>query len=378
MNTLRLVLLAAVFAIAPGAAPARAIDTAAKHAYLVDTRTGAVLLEKNAAEPMPPASMTKMLTIYMTFERLKDGRFKLDTELPVTEEAWRTGGSKSFVSIGSKIRVEDLIRGVIVQSGNDACVVLAQAMAGSESAFADEMNKKAKELGLTGSRFKNSTGWPDPDHISTARDLALVARRTIKDFPEYYHYYGETEFAHGGIRQANRNPLLYKAMGVDGLKTGHTEASGYGLTASGVRGERRLVLVVNGLSSDKERSDESARLMEWGFSEFDNYTLFKAGEVVESAEVWRGKAAAVPLVAEGEVLVTLPKAGRDKLRVSVQYQGPVPAPIAKGRRIATLVIEAPGAGKTELPLLAGDDVASLGFFGRLTSSVRQMFAGNQN
>lgn len=357
---------------------AGAVETAAKHAYLVDARTGAVLMEKNAAEPMAPASMTKLMTIYLIFERLKDGRLKLDTELPVTEEAWRTGGSKSFVSVGSKVRVEDLIRGIIVQSGNDACIVAAQGIAGSESAFAVEMNKKAKELGLTGSNFRNATGWPDPEHLSTARDLALLAKRTIQDFPELYKYYAETEFAFGGIRQANRNPLLYKNMGADGLKTGHTEASGYGLTASAVRGDRRLILVVNGLGSDKERGDESARLMEWGFTEFENYTFFKAGETVESAEVWQGRAATVPLVVERDVLATLPKASREKLRVTVQYAGPIPAPIAKGQKVATLVMDAPGAGKIEVPLLAGTDVERKGFFGRLASSARQLFGGSAN
>jgi D-alanyl-D-alanine carboxypeptidase (penicillin-binding protein 5/6) len=373
-------ILCLLFAFVVAVAPVRAsaAETAAKYAYVVDARTGAVLMEKNAAEPMAPASMTKLMTIYLTFERLKDGRLKLDSELPVTEEAWRTGGSKSFVSVGAKVRVEDLIRGIIVQSGNDASIVVAQAIAGSEAAFAAEMNKKAKELGLTGSNFRNSTGWPDPEHVSTARDLAILAKRTIQDFPEHYKYYAETEFAFGGIRQANRNPLLYKNMGADGLKTGHTETSGYGLTASAARGERRLILVVNGLSSDKERGDESQRLMEWGFNEFDNYGFFKAGETIESAEVWQGRAASVPLVVEKEVLATLPKAARDKLKVSAQYSGPIPAPIAKGQRIATLVLEAPGMSKIELPLVAGADVERKGFFGRMMSSARQMLGGGTN
>ncbi len=374
----RLAIAAIVAVMASAPMCAGAVETAAKYAYLVDMRTGAVLMEKNAAEPMAPASMTKLMTVYLIFERLKDGRLKLDTELPVTEEAWRTGGSKSFVSIGGKVRVEDLIRGIIVQSGNDACIVAAQGIAGSEGAFAVEMNKKAKELGLTGSNFRNSTGWPDPEHLSTARDLALLAKRTIQDFPEFYKYYAETEFAFGGIRQANRNPLLYKNLGADGLKTGHTEASGYGLTASAVRGDRRLILVVNGLGSDKERGDESARLLEWGFTEFDNYAFFKAGETVEAAEVWQGRAASVPLAVERDVLATLPKAARDKLRVTVQYAGPIPAPIAKGQKIAILVLDAPGVGKIEVPLLAGADVERKGFFGRLGSSARQLFGGNAN
>lgn len=364
--------VAAAIAI-PGAA--NAYETAAKYAYMIDAKTGTVLFDKNGAETMLPASMTKMMTIYLVFERLKDGRLTLNSGLPVSEEAWRTGGSKSFMMVGDKVRVEDLIRGVIVQSGNDASIVLAQGMAGSEAAFAAEMNKKAKELGMTGTNFKNSDGMPDPEHVTTARDLAILAKRTIEDFPEYYPYYAETEYTHGGIKQANRNPLLYKNIGADGLKTGHTEASGYGLTASALRGGRRVIAVLNGMASDKERAQESERMIEWGFNEYENYTLFKAGEIVDNAPVEMGKAATVPLAAEKEVLVTLPRAARQDVKANAQYQTPLPAPIAKGSRVGTLVITAPGAQTIEIPLVATADVQRLGFFGRTAASVKRMFTG---
>lgn len=370
--------LATAFIAAAIAVPgvANAYETTAKYAYMIDAKTGTVLFDKNGTETMFPASMTKMMTIYLVFERLKDGRLTLDSGLPVSEEAWRTGGSKSFMMVGDKVRVEDLIRGVIVQSGNDACIVLAQGMAGSEAAFAVEMNKKAKELGMTGTNFKNSDGMPDPQHVTTARDLAILAKRTIEDFPEYYSYYAETEYTHGNIRQQNRNPLLYKNIGADGLKTGHTEASGYGVTGSAIRGGRRVIAVLNGMASDKERAQESERMIEWGFNEYENYTLFKAGEIVDNAPVEMGKAATVPLAAQKEVLVTLPRAARQDVKANAQYPTPLPAPITKGAQVGTLVISAPGAQTIEIPLVATADVPRLGFFGRTAASVKRMFTGS--
>jgi serine-type D-Ala-D-Ala carboxypeptidase (penicillin-binding protein 5/6) len=366
----------AALILAALAAPACAIESQARHVYLVDAKTGAVLLERNAAEPMLPASMTKMMTVYLAFERLKDGRLKLDTALPVSEQAWKMQGSKMFVHVGDKVRVDDLLRGIIVQSGNDACVVLAQAISGSEAAFAEEMNRKAKELGMTSTDFKNSTGWPDPGHHTTARDLALLAKKTIENFPEYYKLYAETEFSYSNIRQANRNPVLGRVAGADGLKTGHTEEAGYGLTAAAERNGRRLVLVVGGLPSEKERAAESERLLDWGFNEFENYALFKAGELIESAEVWQGRAKEVPLVLENDAVVTMSRAARPNLKVSVQYQAPIRAPIAKGTRVATLVAEAPNAPRVELPLVAGSDVERMGFMGRASSSFKQLLWGN--
>ncbi len=359
------------------AAPAAAIETAAREALIVDTTTGAVLFERDSDVPMPPASMSKIMTIYLVFEALKDGRLTLDEKLPVSEKAWRMGGSKMFVAVNDEIRVEDLLRGVIVQSGNDACIVLAEGLAGSEEAFAGLMNDKARELGLDGSSFVNATGWPHPDQRMTARDLATLAQKTIENFPEYYGYYSETTFTWTDIRQGNRNPLLYKNMGADGLKTGHTEEAGYGLTGSATRKDRRLILVINGLNSMKQRSSESQKLLTWAFREFDNYALFKAGEQVEEAEVWLGESASVPLVLDQDVVVTLPRKARRKLSVSVRYDGPVPAPVAAGDQIATLVVTAPETEPVEVPLFAGAEVPKLGPFGRFTASLRQLILGAQ-
>jgi D-alanyl-D-alanine carboxypeptidase (penicillin-binding protein 5/6) len=311
----------------------------------------------------------------MVFERLKDGRISLDDELPISEKAWRKGGSKMFVEVGKQARVEDLLRGVIVQSGNDACIVLAEGLSGTEEGFAAEMTRKGHEIGLTGSSFANSTGWPDPNQRMTARDLATLALRIVTDFPEYYHYYSEKEFTYAGIRQFNRNPLLYKSLGADGLKTGHTEEAGYGLTASAVQGDRRVVLVLNGLKSQKARSEESARLIGWAFREFGNYTLFKAGETVEEAGVWLGAEPTVPLVAEQDLTVTLSRKARLDMAVTVVYDGPIPAPLEIGQQIAKLVVAAPGEEPVEVPLVAGAAVERLGFAGRITASVKHLIFG---
>ena len=361
-------------------APARAIETIAREAILMDMTTGEVLFEKNADQAMAPASMSKMMTAYMVFERLRDGRLSLDDTFSVSETAWRKGGAKSgsstmFLEPGNRVRVEDLIRGIVVQSGNDASIVIAEGLAGGEEAFALEMNRRAQELGLRNSTFKNATGWPDPGHETTARDLAILAIRTIEDFPEYYHYYTEKEFTYNGIRQINRNPLIYKDIGADGLKTGHTADSGYGLAASAKRGDRRLILVVNGLLSRKARAREPERLLEWGFREFSNYTLFKAGDRVSEADVWLGRDTAVPLLIEGDLVITLARKARLGMKVTVQYEGPIAAPIAKGDRLAKLVVTAPEREPLEVPLVAGADVERLSLFGRLGAALGYILWG---
>jgi D-alanyl-D-alanine carboxypeptidase (penicillin-binding protein 5/6) len=361
-------------------APAAAFETLAKQAILIEMTTGEVLFEKNADAPMAPASMSKMMTAYMIFERLKNGGLSLDDTFLVSEDAWRRGGAKSggstmFLEPGKRVRVEDLIRGIIVQSGNDACIVVAEGLASSEKAFAEEMTKKGRELGLKKTVFKNSSGWPDPEEVTTARDLALLAQRTIEKFPDHYHYYAEKEFTYNGIRQINRNPLLYKDMAADGLKTGHTEASGYGLTASAVRDGRRLILVVNGLASKKDRSREPERLLAWGFREFNNYRLFSAGEEVTTADVWLGEDKKVPLVIEKQLLLTLPRGARPQMKVTVHFDNPVPAPIAKGAVVANLVVTAPGRAPIEVPLHAGAEVKRLGLFGRLGAAFKAIIWG---
>ena len=287
--------LIALCAALLAAAPVQAIETSAKQAILIDNATGAVLFEKDADMLMEPSSMSKIMTIYMIFERLADGSLKLDDTLPVSEKAWRKGGSKMFVKVGDRVSVEDLLRGIIIQSGNDATIVIAEGLAGDEKSFAAEMTDRARELGLESSMFTNASGWPDEDHRVTARDMALLAKLTIENFPQYYGYYAELEFIYNGIRQGNRNPLLYKNMGADGLKTGHTVNAGYGLTASAIRDGRRLILVINGLGSASGRSREAERLIEFGFREFSNYALFEAGEAIGEADVWLGDAATGPV-----------------------------------------------------------------------------------
>jgi len=369
--------LVAVLGLVLLGAPAFAanIDTTARQALLLDMTTGTVLFEKNADQRMPTSSMSKIMTMYMVFEALKQGRMSMDDTLPVSQRAWKMQGSKMFTELGNRIRVEDLIRGVIVQSGNDASVVLAEGMAGSEEKFAEDMTHRAKALGLNSTNFMNATGWPHDNHYSTARDLALLAQRLVEDFPEYYRFYSEREFTYHGIKQGNRNPLLYRDMGVDGLKTGHTEIAGYGLTASAKRGDRRLILVVNGLPSMQARADESARLLEWGFREFDAYPFFKAGQVVEAAPVWMGNEGSVPATVAQDLIVTMSRDERKGLKLTAKFDKPVEAPVAKGTEVGRLVIEAPGFSTREVPLVAAADVPRLGVFGRIATAARYLVTG---
>ncbi len=359
------------------ARPLTAFESAAPQALLVDATTGVTLFAKNADEPMPPASMSKVMTVFMAFQALSEGRLALDDTFTVSENAWRKGGAASggstmFLDVGSEVTVEELLRGIIVQSGNDASIVLAEGLSGSEEAFARDMTRVGRDIGLTSTTFTNAAGLPDPGHLTTARDLATLAIETIRRFPAYYHYYAETEYTHNGIRQGNRNPLLYKNIGADGLKTGHTEASGYGLTASAVQDGRRLVLVINGLESIRQRTAEAERLMAWGFREFENYTLLAAGATLEEADVWLGATDTVPLTSETDLVVTLPRDARDSMAAVVRYDGPVPAPIARGAAIATLEVSAEGVEPMRFPLVAGADVEKLGVLGRLFAVVEHL------
>ena len=374
---LRSLLLAA--AVVAGAVPAFAqtIEIQARQAYIVDMKTGTVLLDKNSDELMPPSSMSKMMTAHMLFEKLQKGEVKLTDEFPVSEKAWRIQGSKMFVPLGGRVKVEDLIRGIVIQSGNDACVVVAEALAGSEEAFAEQMTKKARELGLTKTVFKNASGWPHPEHLTTARELALLAKHTIEAYPEYYKYYAELNYTYNGIKQGNRNPLLYKPLGADGLKTGHTEIAGYGLTASVKRGERRIIMVLNGLPSMKARAQESENLIDWSFREWENYALFKQGETVQSAGVWLGDAKNVSLQAGENLEVTLPRKARQGMKVTAVFQEPIPAPIQKGQTVGKLTIAAPGVQTRELPLIAGEAVGQLGPAGRIGAAVSYLIFGQQ-
>ena len=356
-------------------ATARADTTLAPSAILIDGTTGTVLLEKNADQPLPPASMSKLMTVLMVFERLKAGVLSMDQTFQVSHKAWKMGGSKTFVRVNKRVSIADLLRGVIVQSGNDASIVLAEGISGSEEAFAEAMTARAHELGLTNSSFRNATGWPHPEHLISARDLARLTQILVNEFPEYYGMFAEREFEFNGIRQQNRNPLLGSVPGADGLKTGHTNISGYGLTASAERNGRRLYLVLNGLENPRARAREAERLIEWGFREFAAYPLLKKGETVETAAVWLGSLDRVPLVADRDVVLSLKRQARSGLRASVRWTGPVVAPVAEGQKLATLRLEAPGMQPVEHSLYAGTDVERIGFFGRIFGRLRALLFG---
>jgi serine-type D-Ala-D-Ala carboxypeptidase (penicillin-binding protein 5/6) len=374
-------LFLAVWTIGTTPADAQLFESDASHVYLVDFQTGDVLVNKNGDATMAPASMTKMMTVYLLFERLKDGSLSLEDTFRVSEKAWRKGGSKMYVDVGSRVKVEDLLRGIVVQSGNDASIVIAEGLAGSEDAFAAEMNRAAHDLGMTNTTFFNASGWPHPEHVTTAHDLAVLATATIRNFPEFYHYYSENLFKYNGIEQYNRNPLLRKEMGADGLKTGHTEASGYGIVASAMRNDRRLILILNGLSSESGRSSESERILDLGFREWGNYTLFKAGDVVASANIWLGNVDTVPLVIEQDVTLTLRRRARREMVVKVLHEDPIPAPISKGARIAKVVVTTPQTGPQmgalELPLVAGNNIGRLGMVGRFGAAMNYILWGDE-
>ena len=357
-------------------AVAQTIETPARNAYVLDLSTNTVLLSKQADVPMPPASMSKLMTVYMVFERLKGGSLSLEDKFLVSRKAWKKGGSKMFVKIGDRVSVEDLLRGIIIQSGNDACIVVAEALGGTEEAFAEMMTQKGKEIGLTNSTFANATGWPHPDHRMSARDLAVLANRLIQDFPDLYRYYSEKTFTYSKIKQSNRNPLLYRDIGADGLKTGHTEEAGYGLTASAVRDDRRIVLVVNGLTSVRQRSQESLRLMEWAFRAFKPVAMFKSGETVTEADIWLGDAPKVPLIIDQDLNLTLPRNAIDKMKVTVRMQNPVAAPVRKGQKLGTMIVQVPGTPDREYPLTAGADVGQLGFVGRIGAAIKHVIWGS--
>ena len=347
----------------------------AKQAVLIDADTGYVLYEKNADELTAPSSMSKMMTVYLIFEKLQNGTLSLTDQLEVSKAAWAKRGSRMFLEENSQVSVEDLLRGIIVQSGNDACVVIAEAFSGTEENFSEELNIKAREIGLENSNFTNSTGWPDEGHLSTARDLSIIAIKTVQNFPEYYHFYAEESFEYNGINQRNRNTLLNKPVGVDGLKTGHTEAGGHGLAASALRKNQRLIMVINGLSSNKERTAEAIKLLEWGYRNFTNFDLLKEGMTVLQAKVWLGDKKTVPLVINEDTKITIPNESRDTLQFKVEYDSPISAPIEEGTKIAELEITAPGIDSLRIPLYAGSTITSLGPLSKLLSVVNYFVWG---
>ena len=380
-----------VFAVSFAVPASAMITTPAEHAVLADGATGQILWDKNGDVAMPPASMSKLMTLELLFQRLKDGRVKLTDTFPVSELAWRTGGSKMFVKVGNSVPVEDLIRGIIIDSGNDACVVVAQALGGTIQGFADMMNRRAKELGLEHSHFVNPDGLPEPPgQLMSARDLAHLARHIIVTYPQYYHYFSERDFTWNGIHQTNRNTVLEMLPGADGLKTGHTEAAGYGIVASAQRGGQRFVLVLGGLRfpdldqysprkkdwlAEQRRGQEAARVLESAFREFRGYKLFDAGAVVGHAPVWQGSKESVPLVLKQKLGVMMQVDSRSAMKVSLDYDGPVQAPVRKGQQIGTLSVTAPGFPSARVPVYAGESIGSAGFFDRILTGLKALFTG---
>jgi D-alanyl-D-alanine carboxypeptidase (penicillin-binding protein 5/6) len=337
-------------------------QTAAPYVILMDVESGSVLVEKNADTPTPPSSMAKLMTTEIVFNELKAGRIKTDDEYLVSEDAWRRGGAPShtssmFAPIHSRVRVEDLLHGAIVMSGNDACITLAEGIAGNEPAFVAMMNSRAKELRLTKSYFTNSTGLPDPAQKVSVRDLARLARHIIRTYPDNYRIFGEHEFTWNKIRQQNRNPLLAMNIGADGLKTGHTNDGGFGLVGSTVQNGTRLLVVVNGLRTEKERADEAKKIIEFGYRAFEAKPLFEAGQIVGNAKLYGGASGSVPLVGEGPISVLMPKNAGERLTAKIVYSGPVPAPVTRGQPLATLNIYRGNLMVAEVPLFAAEDVA---------------------
>ena len=379
MNYFR-VALAAVFGVLfQSNVMAADIDTSAEFAYVTDFASGKVLMDKNPDSPMKPASMAKIMTVYVAFQRIADGSLSLDDAFLISEKAWRKGGSKTFVEVGKQVAVRDLLMGVVVQSGNDAAIAIAEGISGTEDGFAEEMNYVARQLGMNNTVFKNATGWPDPDQVTTARDLNILATALIRDFPsqdfpDLYPMFAEKTFTYNGIKQGNRNPLVYGTQGADGLKTGHTEESGYGLVGSALREGQRVVMVLNGMTSMKQRSSESRRLMDLMFREFRQYRFFDKGQAVDRAAVWLGSEARVDLVLEEPLHLVLSRTDRRRMKMSVQWNDPVPAPIKAGQKIGTLTLDFPDRTMS-YDLTAAKDVAELGMFDRVGEALKFLIFG---
>ena len=352
-----------------------AVESLAKTALIMDLTTGEVLLEKNSEERTYPSSMTKMMTVLVAFEKIKNGTLSIDQEFLISKKAWKMKGSKMFIEVDKKVKLSDLLLGVVVQSGNDASIAIAEGISGSEETFAIEMNNLGKKIGLTGTNFVNSSGWPDENHYSTARDLALIAKYTIEKHPELFKMYSLTDFTYNGIKQDNRNPLLLTFEGADGLKTGFTEEAGYGLVGSAERGDRRLIIVLNGLDSSRIRAQESLRLMDWGFNNFQLVDFFKADELVFEADTWLGKDEKVDLVSIDNISVSIPKAQLSSASINVVVEEPIPTPIQKGEVVATLEVSYADK-KIEFPLAAGEDIEQKGFFSRITSALYYIILGS--
>lgn len=373
--TLFVIVLVSACGVRPEPAHA-AYETQATAAYLYDLSTDTILFEKNADTPLPPASMSKLMTLYMLFEALRDGRATLDTTFGVSTKARQMGGSTMFLDETDRPRVEDLIKGIIVQSGNDACIVVAEGLAGSEDAFARQMNARAKEIGLTGSTFTNASGWPDPNHRMSVRDLGTLAKLLVTEFPEYYGYFALEEYDFDGRSPANRfnrNPVLSLGLGADGLKTGHTEEAGYGLVGSAVLGERRIIFVFTGLNSMAERRQEAEAMINWGFRQFLNKKFAKAGDVVTEIPVWLGDHQRLNAIAKSDIDLLVPAVGQESVSTHVEYRSPIEAPVAEGQTVAELVVTAQDMPEKRVPLVSDREIARGGFLPRIRASAYVLF-----
>ena len=371
--------LLSVMTVGSAISKAAEIDSSAEFAFVTDFGSGKVLMEKQPDALMKPASMAKIMTVYIAFDRIADGSLSLDDTFLISEKAWRKGGSKTFVEVGKEVSVRDLLYGVVVQSGNDAAIAIAEGISGTEEGFAEEMNYVARKLGMENTVFRNSTGWPHLEQHTTARDLNILATALIREFPadkypELYPMFAEKDFTYNGIKQGNRNPLVYGTQGADGLKTGHTEESGYGLVGSAHRDGQRVVMVLNGMKSMKQRSSESRRLIDLMFREFKLYRFYDEGQPVDRANVWLGTKNKIDLVLEEPLHLVMARSDRRKMKVSVNWNDPVQAPITAGQAIGTLVLELP-SGKTTYPLLAAENVNGLGMFDRVGEALKYLIFG---
>jgi D-alanyl-D-alanine carboxypeptidase (penicillin-binding protein 5/6) len=366
MNAAKILLCA--FALCLSSTTTWAFDTLARSALVLDVQTNTVLFEKDAQRAIPPASMSKLMTLNMLFEALNDGRVALDTTFVVSQKAHKMGGSKMFLRQGERVSVENLINGIIVLSGNDACVVVAEALEGSEAEFARKMTERAKKLGMNNSTFANATGWPHPSQRMSAEDLVFLAKRMITQFPEYYEYFNVKSFTWANITQKNRNPLLALGIGADGLKTGHTQEAGYGLVGSAVQGERRIIFMLTGMQSAAERATESERVTNWAFRNFVKKVIWEKDKVIGTAEVWLGRKDTIDLYSPTGITALLPYDAVDSYTASIKYKGPIEAPIEKDAQIATLILEAENISATEYPLYAKTEVRKGGLFSRMKTS----------
>lgn len=352
-----------------------AIETIAKQAILYDMDTKSVLFKKNSDQLVSPSSMSKIMTIYYVFKKISEGELSLQDEFIVSKKAWKKGGSKMFVKVNEKVKVEDLIRGIIVQSGNDACIVLAEGLSGSEKLFSEELTELGKEIGLKNSFFTNSTGWPDPQHLMTVDDLLTLSIRTIKDFPDLFHYYSEKEFTFSGIKQLNRNPLLFTDLNSDGLKTGHTSLGGYGLVATVKKNDRRLILVLNGLNSSKDRAKEAQRLLKIGFNQFEILKIAEANKNLKTLNVWGGDKKKINIFSKDEIKITIPKKIKKQLSFAIKYQSPLIPPITSEEPIGEFLIKKNKEILKKFKLFTDQNVRKMNFFQKIGHNFRYLLFG---